>query len=81
MLPFLKKQVKHQSGLLMKTRPSDMPSEESDSDLDKYAKDLVDAVHTNDIQGVSAALKAAFACLELAPHEEGPHINESEEQE
>ncbi len=76
MLPFLKKQVKHQSGIIMKTRPSDDPAESEASELDTHAKALADAVHTNDIKGISAALRAAFDCLELEPHEEGPHINE-----
>lgn len=79
MLPFLKKQVKHQSGLIMKTRPSDEAAPEGESSLDLAAKDLLHAVQAQDIKSIAAALKSAFECLELEPHEEGPHLNESED--
>lgn len=80
MLPFLKKQVKHQSGVLVKHRPSDeMSSKDDTSPLEIVAKDLLSAIASQDAKRLSEVLKDAFTILDAEPHIEGPHINEEEE--
>lgn len=76
MLPFLKKQVKHQSGLLIKHRPADETSEKPESSLDLHAKDLMHAIAAQDVKAIASALKAAFDCLEMEPHDEIEHTPE-----
>ena len=82
-LPFLK--PKHQAGLIMEMRKPDGSSEEtgtedeSDPGLMSAAEDLIRAIHAKDAKGAMEALKSAFEMMDAAPHEEGPHTNESED--
>lgn len=80
MLPFLKKQVKHQTGVIVKHRPSDETDPKPDTALEAAAKELMSAISSQDAKRTAEALKSAFNCLELEPHNEGPHINEQEQE-
>jgi hypothetical protein len=80
MLPFMKK--KHQTGVIVTTRPSDEPKQdesESPDSIEYCAEDLMKAVHANDKKGVAEALRSAFTILDSEPHDEGEHTNESKE--
>lgn len=86
MLPFLKdkNQRASQTGVIVKTRPSDHP-EAQDIDhtdpeaiLEACAQDLISAVHARDIKKTAQILKDTFELLDAMPHVEGQHL-ESEE--
>jgi hypothetical protein len=84
-LPFLKKQVKHQTGVLIKHRPTDPTAESEerediDSTLDSVSRDIIDAVASSDVKKLTSALRDAFEIMELAPHLEGPHLPETTEE-
>lgn len=72
MLPFLKNDKPQVGGISnVITRPSDNPEEnQDDSGLHACASDLIDAVHSKDIPGAAAAMRAAFELLEQEPHDE-----------
>ena len=47
------------------------PDHEEEYDfLDSASEDLINAIHSKDSKGVSAALRAAFELMESQPHEE-----------
>lgn len=48
--------------------------------LEQISKELISAVHDEDHVAVADLLEEAFECMEMAPHEEGPHLGESEEE-
>lgn len=52
-----------------------------DQALESIAGDLLSAIQSKSVQGIRDALRDAFLHLESQPHEEGEHIEESEEQE
>jgi hypothetical protein len=74
MLPFLKNLKEVGS---MSSTPDSMsrtPDEGSDYDsLESAAEDLMNAVHSKDIKGIAAALRAAFELVDSQPHVEGEH--------
>jgi hypothetical protein len=73
---------KSQTGVIVNTRPSDEPKQDENSelsDLEICAEDLMKAVHANDRKAVAEAFRSAFEICDAAPHEEGPHTNESED--
>ena len=80
MLPFLK--TKPQTGVIIKEFKTNSESEKSESEqgLKFCAQELIKAVHMQDEDGVMKALKSAFEILDSQPHEEGPHLNETEEE-
>lgn len=81
MLPFLKKKPQV-AGIITKVREpdSDKPQDsEEDQGLRACARDLIDAVHSQDEGRVASAIRAAFAICDSEPHEEGEHTNESPE--
>lgn len=72
-------------GLKKKGKMGEAPEKEAD-DSDSYrdhllaiSKDLIKAVHDEDPEAVADLLEEAFQCMELAPHEEGPHLEEGED--
>ena len=55
------------------------PDEEQEYDfLDSASEDLIKAVHSKSVKGVSVALRSAFEICESYPHEEGPHTEGEE---
>lgn len=50
----------------------------ADDELSAISEELIAAVHAKDAEGTAQALKAAFACMEKAPHEEASHGEEME---
>jgi len=81
-LPFLNK--RKAAALIMEARsPEGHKTEmhqEQDSDpgaaLRSCSEDLIRAVHTQNAEAVSSAIRAAFEILESEPHEEGPQEND-----
>lgn len=85
MLPFLKKRPLEAGGaILIKKRDPDEPDsserQSEDSDIEICAQDMLDAIKANDYKALASAIHAAFQIMELAPHEEGPHTPESEQE-
>ena len=84
MLPFMQK--KPVAGLIVAQRKPDGTHEESHSEgnedqgLEACAVDLIRAIHSKDSKAAAAAMRAAFEICDSEPHEEGPHLNESEEE-
>lgn len=64
----------------MKTRPSDFTEEKHEdiNDLEACAHDLIGAIQASDAKRVAEAIKSMFEIADSQPHEEGPHIEESE---
>ena len=56
--------------------PADEEAQGDDMGLDAASGDLITAVKSGDVAGVSEALKNAFSILDSQPHEEGPHEEE-----
>lgn len=81
MLPFLVKTKKQDAGVITEHRPSDHEPEGHDEAMDAAAKDVLDAVSSNDIKRLSKALHAAFEIYDSMPHEEGPHTNDDDSDE
>lgn len=84
-LPFLahNKIRKDQPNLIVQHRePDDKESEQDDltEGLKAVALDLLHAIESKDISRIAEAFKAGFELCDSSPHEEGPHINESEEE-
>jgi hypothetical protein len=83
-LPFLK--PKAVAGVIIARRKPDGAQEtegmedQPNEGLMMAAADLIRAVHAKDESAVADALQAAFELMEEQPHEEGPHVNEEEEQ-
>lgn len=74
-LPFLKKNIKQQSGVIVHNRapdesPTSEPDDSGDHALEACAQDMIDAVHRRDAKAAASAMRAAFQCLESEPHEE-----------
>lgn len=81
MLPFLKKKdTPGAAGVIIKRRQPDEKPEGEDSQDDKDAaihaasQDLISAIQSNDVKGVSEAIRSAFEILDSMPHEEGEHV-------
>lgn len=55
----------------------EMDEGDGDEHLQAIADDLVEAIHAKDSVAVKDLLREAFECLEMAPHAEGPHDEES----
>jgi len=68
LLPFLKQNAR-QTGVIMQERNSDEQST-SDAGMTAAARDLHDALQTNDIKGIAAALKAAYELCESGSSDE-----------
>ena len=43
------------------------------SEMEAISQELIEAVHARNVKDTEAALRAAFACMESEPHDEGPH--------
>lgn len=41
--------------------------------LHTIANELIEAIHSHDVEAVIACLKSAFTHFDAEPHEEGPH--------
>ena len=85
MIPFLKKQRGGIAGISTEYRkPDETTKEKSAADeepgLKACAADLMRAVSNGDEIGVAKAIRAAFEILDSEPHEEGEHINKSEQE-
>ena len=85
LLPFLKKKIAPQAGIIVKTRAPDKPDEvEQDQDdssaaIESCAGELIRAIQANDVKGAAMALKDAFDILESMPHDEAePHSYDSQ---
>jgi len=50
--------------------------EEGHDTLHACAEELIEAIHSKDVAGAVAALKAIFEELDSEPHAEGPHTEE-----
>lgn len=86
MLPFLKPKSASVAGLIIKNRSPDEKPEENQEDssemaIQECAQQLIDAVHSKNVQQVAEALKDAFELLDSMPHKEGPHIENNENPE
>lgn len=83
MLPFLKLK-KQTGGVIVENRTPEHESDDKDDfeldslALEECAKDLIQAIERKDSKAAASAIKAAFEILDSQPHEEGPHLNESE---
>jgi len=84
-LPFIK--PKKVAGLIVSQRMKDGRaqeiSQEPNDEKDEHnqavmacAHDLMKAIHANDAMAVAQALKSVFEIMEMAPHKEGPHIED-----
>jgi len=73
-LPFLNR-IKDAgiAGVVTVHRSPDKPEETPDG-VHMAAQDLIDAVKTNDVKAVAAALRAAFEIMDSEPHVEGEHL-------
>lgn len=61
------------AGLIIKKRSPDESASVEDAatpTLESYADDLINAVHNRDTAAASAAIRAAFECLENEPQDE-----------
>lgn len=54
-------------------------SEDLDMHLQDIADDMMKAIHSKDSEALKDLLKEAFECMELAPHEEGEHLDSDED--
>jgi hypothetical protein len=88
LLPFLKlNNQSASSGIMTKMRKPDekpadpeakQPSEHEQAaqeGLEACAKDLIRAIHAQDLHGVVDAIRSSFEILESLPHEEVEHDN------
>lgn len=77
MLPFLKKSKEAgvQGPVDSIKREHDEDKEQEFDAMEAVAEDLINALHSKDIKGAAAALKAAFEIADSQPHIEGPHGN------
>lgn len=74
MLPFLKK-VQDAGAAGPVEAVERKPDEESDYDaLESAAEDLISAIHSKDVKGAAAALRAAFELCDSQPHSEGEQV-------
>lgn len=83
MLPFLKRKDAPSSGLIIKNRTPDEPSESEDQDdpaaaHEACARDLLSAIERKDIKGIAEALKASHDIADSEPHEEGVHTYDAQ---
>lgn len=85
MLPFLKKKdgfVASSTPLTIHREP-DQSSEQSEQKdmrgVELAMEDFCKALEQKDYKSMAEALRSAFDILDAQPHEEGPHLNESEE--
>lgn len=91
MLPFLKlNNQSASSGVMQKMRkPDEKPIDEdnigNESDdemaqkaIESCAKDLIQAVHSQNIKAAASAIQSAFVILDSMPHAEGPHTEEGD---
>lgn len=81
LLPFLKKKIPGAAGLIVETRNSEQNQDQDESSLaiEQCAMELIEAVHSRNVQGVAQAMKSAFDILESIPHSEvEPHSYESQ---
>jgi hypothetical protein len=47
---------------------------EDDEMLHAMGEELIEALHSKDVAGVIAGMRALFDAFDSQPHEEGPHI-------
>ena len=81
MLPFLSKKPQVAGIMTVERKPDEGKEPEQDqSGIEAAAGDLIAAIHSKDVRAVAAAIKAAFEIMDSEPHEEGPHLNESEQE-
>ena len=69
--------------IALKLKPKDDAGAEEESEvgsLEACAQDLIVGIKQDDPKAVESALRAAFEVLESEPHEEGPPVDESEEE-
>ncbi len=76
MLPFLKRKQEPATGLIIKNRAPDQPSESEDKDdpsaaHEACAKEIIQAIESKDAKRLAEALKDMYQILESGPEEEG----------
>jgi hypothetical protein len=79
MLPFMIKPKKQDAGVIMEHRSPDQEPSGQDEAIEAAAKDVMEAINSNDIKRLGKALIAAFQIADSMPHEEGPHEGEKEQ--
>lgn len=72
-LPFLPEQKKMSTPAI--PRHSD---DEHQAGLMSAASDLLSALESKNIKGITAALQAAFEIMDASPHVEGEHLGDEE---
>jgi DNA-binding GntR family transcriptional regulator len=82
-LPFLMKPKVSSTTIVEHRKPDETVGEDSpdsnDEGLNSAASDLIDAVHSRDVKGAAAAMRAAFELMESQPHEEINHDEDEQE--
>lgn len=78
MLPFLSK-PKSLGGTIVEKRTPDVPKPDSIDPIEPFVSDLIDAIQSNDLSKAVQALRDAFSAMEMQPHQEISHEDESQE--
>lgn len=75
-MPFLKKDQVPPVGIEIQTSEPDGSEAQNDPDAGHLAaaSEIMDAIHSKDVQRLADALKDMFSMLDSEPHEEGEHI-------
>jgi len=77
-LPFLK-QKPQASGVVTQVRAPDQPEENSMTDLESAAEDILRSINMKDVKGLAQALKAAYdMCESTEESSEDEYTNEDE---
>ncbi len=79
-LPFLRNNNQGSGTVTHVRRAPDSPEDTAHDGLRAASRDLIHAFASGDEDKVMAALRAAFQILDSEPHEEGPHLNEGEDE-
>jgi hypothetical protein len=57
------------------------PKSSDDDGAEACAKDALDAIKNNDMRALASALRSMFQIFDSQPHEEGPHTEDSADEE
>lgn len=75
-LPFLAKKRSMQPGVIVEHRKPDAPEAEENHGLSAAARDLIDAIHNRDEQGVMSALRCAWELMDAEELKVGSAMSE-----